>query len=525
MKTSRTFAVVITVVVMCFSGCLGDDSENSKNKAPEAYILRPSQESTVTAGEPFQIDGSTSVDPDGGELEYMWTLSGLGSPIDISTKMTDTVIIEEPGNDLILSLKVRDSEGLTDEDFVVIDAEPGNRPPIATITSPSNGGSYSEINEISFNGGASSDPDNDLLTYSWEFGEVGGPTYTINTNPAFAQIIDKGEYSVTLTVEDPDGESSSVTHSFTVTNLPPIAKIDSSANSAFTGDLIEFSAKLSYDPEGDSLAYMWDFGDNTSVKTSPILDYSWSEPGTYTVTLTVKDSEKQEGTTSKTIDIKALGPSAIFSFKDGTTEVEKIRANANITLDGSDSTSPDSEIKEYKWNFGDGNIQTTNESTIEYSWSNGGYYNVTLEVIDGNEASGEKTEILQVIPENYFDEGQDGAVMVQNSNDNEYNMTIEIFVKTLKVEFTDISCSAVGGDIDYVISIQDSTGNEIGTDTGPHNVICGGDNSDIWTQTFDVEDNPLELGNYIVDISFTNNGVGPTNVSWNYYFEILYPDV
>ena len=203
-----------------------------------------------------------STDPeDGTDLNYMWTLSGLGSPIDVSTKVTDTITIDNPGKDLILSLRVMDSKGLSGEDFVVINVEP-ETDSVATITSPSNGGAYSEGNEISFNGMASSDPDNDVLSYSWELGEVGGPTYTASREGMFEIELGEGKYSVTLTVEDPDGESSSTTHSFTVTNLPPIAKFSSDATSVFVGDVIEFSGEESYDPEGDTLDFLWDFGDN-----------------------------------------------------------------------------------------------------------------------------------------------------------------------------------------------------------------------------------------------------------------------
>ena len=56
----------------------------------------------MEAGKPFQIDGSASIDPDGDDLLYMWTLSGLGSPVDLSTKMSDLVVIDTPGNDLVI---------------------------------------------------------------------------------------------------------------------------------------------------------------------------------------------------------------------------------------------------------------------------------------------------------------------------------------------------------------------------------------------------------------------------------------
>nr|MCS5650366.1 PKD domain-containing protein [Dehalococcoidia bacterium] len=420
MQRIQALAAAFAVVMVCFGGCLDDSEDGETNHAPEALILMPRQASVMEAEKPFQIDGSASTDPDGDELQYMWTLSGLGSPIDLSTKMSDLVTIDTPGNDLVLTLMVKDPGGLTSQDIVVISVEPGNRPPTSTITTPSNGGAYSEGKEVTFNGMASSDPDNDILSYNWDLGEAGGPTYTASKQSKFEMELDEGDYSVTLTVEDPDGESSSVTHSFSVTNLPPVASIKANTASVFTGESIQFSGEDSYDPEGEALDYLWDFGDNqTSSLKSP--QHSWGMAGTYNVKLTVEDGNGQEGSSTKSVEIKSLGPTAEFVFKDGGSEVEKVRANSNITLDASDSRGPDGEIKEYKWDFGDGIERTENESSTEYSWSAGGYYNVTLVVVDENDETGEITKILQVVPEDYSEEGQDQALVVQN-NDENYNL-------------------------------------------------------------------------------------------------------
>lgn len=516
MRKLQALAIAFTFVAMCFSGCLGNEDDKQKNRAPEALILMPRQAYVAEAGKAFQIDGSASTDPDGDDLEYMWTLSGLGSPIDLSTKMSDFVTVNDPGNDLVLTLLVRDSGGLTDQDIVVINVEPGNRPPVAKIVTPSNGGSYSEGMEVTFDALASSDPDNDILSYNWDLGEAGGPTYTASKQSKFNLDLDEGDYSVTLTVEDPDGETNSVTHSFTVTNLPPVAIIDSDKTSVFTETAIQFSGEESYDPEGDALDYLWNFGDNqTSSLKSP--QHSWGQAGRYTVTLTVEDGDGQEGMTSKTVEIKSLGPSADFVFKDGGSEVEKVRAGANITLDASDSSSPDGEIKEYRWDLGDGNSGTTNDSTIEYSWSSGGYYNVSLIVVDENDKTGEITEILQVVPEDYIDEGE-GNELVDGVEDTEtYEMEIEIFVETIEIEFTDINCVGFGGQLDYNIAVQDSDGNTIGEGSG--NIACGGEGSS-WTQTFTTDDE-LSLGDYQTAITFTNGGT-PVQANWNYRFAIIY---
>ena len=109
MKKLQTSAIAFIFVVMCFSGCLENDDEKQINRAPEALIVKPQQEYVAEAGKAFQIDGSASTDPDGDDLEYMWTLSGLGSPIDLSTEMSDFVTINDPAYDLVLTLLVRDS--------------------------------------------------------------------------------------------------------------------------------------------------------------------------------------------------------------------------------------------------------------------------------------------------------------------------------------------------------------------------------------------------------------------------------
>ena len=208
------------------------------NQHPQALILMPTNGAVVEAGKPFQIDGSASTDPDGDDLEYMWTLSGLGSPIDLSTKMSDFVTVNDPGNDLVLTLLVKDPDGLTDSSIAIINVEPANRPPVAKILTPSNGGTFSEGSEIVFNGLESSDPDNDLLTYKWDLAEEGVSSYTASKQSKFSVDLSEGNYSVTLTVEDSDEESSSITHEFTVMER----KYSAFTVSEFTGNFRPSSA-------------------------------------------------------------------------------------------------------------------------------------------------------------------------------------------------------------------------------------------------------------------------------------------
>ena len=100
------------------------------------------------------------------------------------------------------------------------------------------------------------------------------------------------EYTVTLTIIDNNGSSASSTAYVSVgteKNNPPVAKI-TLAETAKTGEQIFFDSSGTYDPDGDSLTYLWDFGnDETSNLKNP--SYSYSAPGTYVITLTVSDGE------------------------------------------------------------------------------------------------------------------------------------------------------------------------------------------------------------------------------------------
>jgi len=512
MKNIQNVFIALALTAISFSGCLGDSQDSDKNTAPEALIMMPRQADVVEAGKPFTIDGSASKDADGDELQYRWTLSGLGNPIDLSNKVSDTVVIDTPGKDLVLTLLVQDPGGLTSQDIVVITVEPGNRAPVAIITTPTNQGAYSEGNEVEFNGLASSDPDNDFLTYTWDLSEAGGPSYTASKQSKFSLDLSEGQYSISLTVEDPDGESSTAIHSFTVTNLPPVSKITSNVDSLFVDEKIQLSGDDSYDPEGGALDFLWNFGDNkTSSLKSP--EYSWNSPGKYTVSLTVEDGEGQETTSTKEIEVKSLGPVASFVFSPG----EKVRANENVTLDGSDSSALGAPIKEYRWSFGNGDELTTNESSAEYSWNLGGYYNVTLTVIDDDGETGEITKMLEVVPEDYIDEGQGNEFVDGNEDTLSYNLPVQIFVSSLQIEFTDIGCVGLGGALNYVITLQDSGGSQVAEESG--NVACGESGS--WNEIISNDDDTMNLGDYQVTIELTNGGT-PVQANWNYRFEIIY---
>ena len=95
-----------------------------------------------------------------------------------------------------------------------------------------------------------------------------------------------------------------------VENQPPTASFTYSPENPVVNETITFNASSSYDPDGNITSYEWDFGDGNITKTTEEkINHSYSEAGSYEVTLTVKDDE---GATNSTTKIITVYSGAIF---------------------------------------------------------------------------------------------------------------------------------------------------------------------------------------------------------------------
>ncbi|MEU6788721.1 ThuA domain-containing protein [Nonomuraea angiospora] len=76
----------------------------------------------------------------------------------------------------------------------------------------------------------------------------------------------------------------------------PVAKATSSRVDGVTPLTVEFDASGSYDPDGDSLTYAWDFdGDGTVDSTQVKATHVYETPGRFTAQLKITDSTGKEG--------------------------------------------------------------------------------------------------------------------------------------------------------------------------------------------------------------------------------------
>jgi len=125
-----------------------------------------------------------------------------------------------------------------------------------------------------------------------------------------------GKYSYYVLATDTSGNRNvSETRVVTIslpTNKPPVANFTYSPENPVVGQVITFDASESYDPDGYIVSYEWDFGDgNVTSTTHEIIKHSYSESGSYKVTLTVKDDDGATNSTTKEITVP---PGATISF-------------------------------------------------------------------------------------------------------------------------------------------------------------------------------------------------------------------
>ncbi len=198
-----------------------NDGENDSNVAlvnitihpintPPVAIIKATQNETT----PFLVNysASTSYDPDGFIAGYSWNFGDGSTHTAASSEIDHTYSI---AGVYTVALTVTDNEGGTAQDIttITIVGEQPQEPPIAAFNLDV---SDLDTTLVNFDANASYDPDGSITSYSWNFGdgETGSGMYASHAYTA------SGNYSVTLTVMDDDGETNREVHEVVITIEP-----------------------------------------------------------------------------------------------------------------------------------------------------------------------------------------------------------------------------------------------------------------------------------------------------------------
>jgi len=157
-------------------------------------------------------------------------------------------------------------------------------------------------------------------------------------------------------------------------NKPPVADFSYSPSNPLAGDSVSFNDR-SYDPDGSVVSWHWNFGDSTtSSEKNPT--HVFTSPGTYIVTLTVKDDRGAEESISKTVYV-SQATSFDFSVSTSGTSFSIMQGGGSITVPVSvsliEGTPSSVSLSLFDWMTEEGNSLGSENLwfTVEFNPSSG----------------------------------------------------------------------------------------------------------------------------------------------------------
>src|SRR5688572_23962720 len=223
------------------------------------------------------------------------------------TKGSGTLSVTSPPNPLVAPpgyymLFVLDQNGVPSvASFIRLAQNPGNQPPVATITNPSSSPVSIQTGQSVTFAGSASDPDGSVTTYQWFF-PGGSPGKSTVAAPGAVAFSTPGTYTASLTVLDNLGDNNVSPPTVTVVvegspTTPPLgAAITSPANGATVSGTVTVNMSAS-NVEGSPTTFLLQSGGATISSqsvTGSTATASWNTTtvanGSHPLSLTVTNA-------------------------------------------------------------------------------------------------------------------------------------------------------------------------------------------------------------------------------------------
>jgi large repetitive protein len=193
-------------------------------------------------------------------------------------------------------------------------------------------------------------------------------------------VIPPGTYSVIVRPVDSHNQIGLERTSTGVTvtqpaNQPPVASFTYTCNQ----NVCTLDGRSSTDENASSLTYAWSFG-TQGTATGPLPTKTFTAPGTFPVTLTVKD-EWNVTNTSAAQNLTIVEPSGntapVPTFAQSCTGL-----TCSVSSVGTADPNTGDTIA-YSWNWGDGTPVSTGAAPTAHVYAASGAYTITLTTTDG----------------------------------------------------------------------------------------------------------------------------------------------
>jgi RHS repeat-associated protein len=305
------WGVVMALLASCGGG--SKPGADAQNRPPTANA-GPDQ--TVALGATVTLDGSGSTDPDGNALVYRWSFAarpaGSAATLSSATAVRPTFVVDQPGS-YTVQLIVNDGQVDSAPDTVRIDTL--NSAPVADA-GPDQTVALGAL--VQLDGAASSDPDNDPISFSWTLeerpaGSAAALSNPVIANPAFTA--DRpGTYRVRLVVSDGRLESAADHVIISTANSAPVANAGPD-QAVLVGAFVTLDGAGSFDADGDPLGFSWSLlsrpvGSTAALSgaDTPSASFTADAEGLFVAQLIVNDGQADSAADTTSVEVSVPVP-------------------------------------------------------------------------------------------------------------------------------------------------------------------------------------------------------------------------
>ena len=267
-----------------------------------------------------------------------------------------------------------------------------------------------------------------FTSYSWSVSN-GATGVFANQNTVNFTFTQAGNYQVTVTGENDKGCSSTTTIPVTISSI--IVGVAPTANfsvvnstQCLANNSFDFTNATTPLQAGLPFSYVWEFGDGTtSTFLNPTKVYSTS--GVYNVKLTATNNL---GSSSKTVQV-TINSATLAAVSQSTV------SNAAGTLTKQFVLSNSSDFTTYSWAVSNGGSNLfANQGTVNFTFTQAGYYEVTLTATDVNGCT--KSTIIPVtIASGEVNTGNSGGLESESLGDLVSKQYVSRKMKSIPTEF------------------------------------------------------------------------------------------
>ncbi len=219
---------------------------------------------------------------------------------------------------------------------------------------------------VTLNGTASSDADNDPLTYLWTAPD--GITLNDNTlaQPTFTapEVATSTTYEFSLVVNDGKVNSSPDVVVITVTNANTAPVANAGADQTVEeGTLVTLNGTASSDADSDPLTYLWTAPDGITLNDNTLAQPTFTAPNVATSTTYEFSLVVNDGTVNSLPDVVVITVTNANTAPVANAGADQtVEEGTLVTLNGTASSDADSDPLTYLWTAPDG--ITLNDNTL-----------------------------------------------------------------------------------------------------------------------------------------------------------------